>query len=141
MPVIFSSVAEALAAYPTWPWEFFRPEEIACKESGTLIIVPEFMNKMDDLRRRIGKPIVINSWYRSPEHNAAVSTTGLTGPHTTGRAVDISELGEDALLLTVYGYELGFTGFGWKQKGGGRFVHMDDLLAATNRPRPWTWTY
>src|SRR5207253_3105022 len=27
---------------------------------------------------------IVKSWYRSPEHNADVSETGTTGPHTTG---------------------------------------------------------
>jgi hypothetical protein len=55
--------------------------------------------------------------------------------------VDPDVMGEDALRLTVLGYELGFTGFGWRQKGLGRFIHLDDLSGTTSRPRSWAWSY
>ena len=146
MPHIFSSVDEALAAYPHgWPWEFFHPErdKMACSWTGQLVIVPEFMDRMDNLRRRFGKPIRPNSWYRSPEHNDAISTTGLNGPHTTGRAVDADVMGEDAVELFVLAHSLGFTGFGPNQKGphAARFLHLDDLQNGPGRPRPFLWTY
>lgn len=129
-------------AYHPWPWEFFHPlrDKMACSRSGAIAVVPEFMDRMDNLRRALGVPIRINSWYRSPEHNADVSDTGLTGPHTTGRGVDIQVYGADVLELVLTAGGLGFTGFGLNQKGkhSDRFAHLDDL---ETEPRPWLWTY
>jgi hypothetical protein len=35
----------------------------------------------------------------------------------------------------------GFTGIGVKQKGKGRFIHLDDIEDSGDRPRPWVWSY
>ena len=142
--MFFNSAQEALAAYPRgWPWEHFLPHEIACKGDGTLMVVPAFMERMSELRGRSGRAIIVKSWYRSPWYNDKVSTTGLDGPHTTGRAVDVLVFGGDALELFILAHEVGFTGFGAKQKGpaGQRFLHLDDVAAKPSGPRPWIWTY
>ena len=143
----FNSVAEAIESFRPWPWKYFHPDrdrKMACRGTGRIVIVPRFMHLMDQLRERFGRPIQINSWYRSPEHNAAVSKkTGVDGPHTTGEAVDISIYGDLALRLAAIAYELGFAGFGWKQTGvrSGRFLHLDCLDPSARHPRPWVWTY
>jgi hypothetical protein len=36
-----------------------------------------------------GKKVEINSWYRDPATNVAISSSGPAGPHTTGSAVDL----------------------------------------------------
>ena len=41
----------------------------------------------------------ITSGYRCPLHNSNVSSTGLRGPHVTGKAADIAVMGEDAHRL------------------------------------------
>ena len=142
----FTSVAEALKSFDPWPWKYFHPERdrsMACRGTGRLIIVPRFMHLMDELRERFGRPIRINSWYRTPEYNAKVSSTGSTGPHTTGEAVDIAVYGGHADEMVVIAHKLGFTGFGWKQHGPHqrRFLHLDALGDGTPGPRPWVWTY
>lgn len=103
-----------------------------------------FMRRLDALRLAFGKPIQISSGWRCPEHNAAVSSTGDRGPHTTGRAVDILVNGNDAYELVRIAYKLGFTGIGIQQKGprAGRFIHLDDLDAPAGFPnRPTMWSY
>ena len=99
-----------------------------------------FMDRLEALRMEFGRPINVSSGYRSPEYNAKVSTTGLTGPHTTGRAVDILISGEDAIALIAMAIRLGFTGFGVSQHGPhrGRFVHLHDLAAPGGRK---LWSY
>lgn len=126
-----------------WRWTHFRPGEVACQGSGAILVVPAFLDRMDKLRRSVGQPIIINSWYRSPSHNARVSTTGPNGPHTTGRAVDLSASGAFAFLVMRVALELGFTGVGLKQHGShaGRFVHLDDLEDGSPGPRPAVWSY
>lgn len=127
-----------------WRWANFRPDEFRCKGSGQLFIVPAFMDKLQTLREVAGFPFHINSGYRSPKHNKKVSpATGLTGPHTTGRAVDIAAYGGQARTLLNFALQSGFTGIGVKQNGPrkGRFIHLDDLHEPDHAPRPWLWSY
>jgi uncharacterized protein YcbK (DUF882 family) len=126
-----------------WKWPSFTPREFACKSDGSLIVEPEFMERLQLLRFDLGFPFIINSGYRTPAYNAAVSKTGLMGPHTTGRAVDIRVYGGRAFDLGDAAKAYGFTGKGEKGHGPheGRFIHLDDLPDAPGRPRPWSWTY
>ena len=135
----FPSVHDIPPGYWKWGPEF-RPQEFVCRGSGGVKVVPEFMDRLLTLRKKYGKPMTVSSGYRSPEHNVRVSSTGPKGPHTTGRAVDIQIQGSDVLTLTCLAVECGFTGVGWNQKGGGRFVHLDDLNLPV-APRPTVWTY
>lgn len=144
---IYASVELALAAHPDWPWRYFHPvrdKRMACECCGRVAVIPAFMDRMDRLREVYGHPIVVASWYRCPRHNAKVSKTGLNGPHTTGRAVDVPVYGKRALKLFSVAEKLGFFGVGAKQHGvhAKRFLHVDDLEDHdTTGPRPWLWTY
>ncbi len=127
-----------------WVWPNFTPQEMACKGSGSILIVPEFMDKLQLLRTQFGEPVVISSGYRSPAHNNAVSSTGHDGPHTTGRAADIKTSHNRAFEILAIAPGLGFTGIGIKQKGphAGRFIHLDDLgNEDTKGLRPTVWSY
>lgn len=107
--------------------------------SGEKYMSQIFINRLNDLREKFGKPIIITSGYRSPEYNNKVSSTGFTGPHTTGLAVDISVMGQDAYDLVAIAFNMGvFTGIGINQKGIGRFIHLDMILDV-NRPRIWSY--
>lgn len=55
-----------------WPWKYFSPEEIACRGTGKLIVHKKAMDRLEAFRKDLGKPIILNSAYRSPEHNKAV---------------------------------------------------------------------
>lgn len=102
----------------------------------------EFITKLDLLRERCGFPLRVNSGYRCPEYNKAVSTTGLAGPHTTGNAVDLGVDRGLAFKVMVEAARTGeFTGFGFSQKGTSRFIHLDDLAEPEHSPRPTIWTY
>jgi len=102
---------------------------------------PAYLEKLDQLRGDYGKPIIISSGYRCPSHNAKVSSTGTTGPHTTGKASDLQVDRSDAYLLLGLAYARGFTGIGINQKGSGRFIHLDTLREAPGQPRPTLWSY
>jgi len=110
---------------------------------------PEFMRRLDNLRRLCGFAITITGpygAYRPPAINAKLSPTGFDGPHTIypGRAADIPLFGEKAMILAHYAYKVGFTGIGQRQHGSrlARFIHLDDLEDIPGkRPRPWPWTY
>lgn len=119
---------------------YFKPHEQECKHCGLNKVEQGFLDKLNKIRHEAGFPFVVSSFYRCPEHNKAVSSTGATGPHTTGRAVDIRIHGEQALWVVENARKFGFTGVGINQKGAvkGRFIHLDDLDVV---PRPWLWSY
>lgn len=124
-----------------WRWPHFTPDELRCKGTGELVVVGRFLDRLERLRDRFGKPMVITSGYRSPAYNAQVSTTGTEGPHTTGRAVDVAIAGVDAFDVVRLAVAMGFTGIGVSQRGdrGGRFIHLDDIEDWTTRPRIWSY--
>ena len=122
----------------------FSETELACRcGCGTAAMNPIFMERLESLREAYGKPLKVTSAYRCPQHNDRVSSTGASGPHTTGRAIDLAVYGTDAFEVERLAYSLGFTGFGRKGKGAfqSRFVHLDDLESSDGRTRPYTWTY
>lgn len=122
----------------------FNESEVACKCGCGMLPRLDFMEKVETLRVAYGKPLKVTSAARCPEYNAKVSSTGLTGPHTTGRAIDFGVSGADAhhLLRTAMRH-CNFTGIGVSQKGPHekRFLHFDDLPNAEGQPRPTVWTY
>lgn len=101
---------------------------------------PDFMAKLVALRVFLDFPFPLSSAFRCPEHNNRVSSTGFDGPHTTGRSVDIAVSGNQAYEILANAPRFGFTGIGVHQRGGNRFIHLDDLQAP-DFPRPWVWSY
>lgn len=103
-----------------------------------------FVRKLDDLRERLGFPLIINSGYRCPDHNERVSNTGRNGPHTTGHAADVKVYGRQAFELVTHCTLGGWMrGIGLRMHGNHarRFVHLDDLDSSSGRFRPTIWTY
>lgn len=74
--------------FPDWRWPNFTPEEMACKETGALVIQPAFMDRLQRLRTELGFPFVISSGYRSARHSVE-RAKARPGAHVLGRAVDI----------------------------------------------------
>jgi zinc D-Ala-D-Ala carboxypeptidase len=126
-----------------WASKYFSIEEMRCKcGCGRADMDPTFMQRLDDLRQTFGSPLIVASAFRCPKHNAAVSSTGETGPHTTGHAVDFRiDRGAAFRLLALVMRNPVFTGVGLQQKGAGRFLHIDDLPNAAGQPRPTLWSY
>lgn len=122
-------------------WRYFTIKEFACKHCGRNFIDPAFVFELDALRHEVGFPMPVTSGCRCPEYNAAVSSTGRSGPHTTGRAVDIAVSHERAYRVLRASLAMRFTGIGVHQKGGGRFIHLDNLPDAPGQPRPTIWSY
>lgn len=121
-------------------WTYFKYADFVCKHCGQNHTDPAFIDRLDELRRRVGFPLPVNSGYRCPVHNAAVSSTGLDGPHTL-TAVDLSVDRGRAYIVLREALTMGFKGIGVKQHGGGRFIHLDDLPEAPGQPRPTVWSY
>jgi uncharacterized protein YcbK (DUF882 family) len=124
-----------------WRWKNFTPREMACRKTGSILVVPRFMDRLQALRTYLKRPLKINSGYRSPEHDRAI---GGGGNHPKGRAADIGIFGDSALDVVIGAEAHGFTGIGVKQHGPlqGRFIHLDDLDDSETRgPRPHIWSY
>lgn len=119
----------------------FSKAELACRCGCGMLPAQDFMEKVEKLRVRLGFPLPVTSAARCPEHNARVSGTGRTGPHTTGRAIDVAVRGSRALEVVRMALGSDFTGIGINQKGGARFIHLDDLPNKDGQPRPWIWSY
>lgn len=122
-------------------WRFFKLEEFACHHCGENRIDHVFVDELDELRGRLGFALPINSGYRCPKYNAAVSATGGSGPHTLGRAADIRVDRQQAYQLLRAALSMNFTGIGIQQRGGGRFIHIDNLPNMPGHPRPTIWSY
>ena len=124
--------------------QYFAASEFMCKCDACEYpgMDAGLVNALDRMRAQLGAPIRITSGYRCPAHNAAVSSTGADGPHTTGMAVDISCYGELAHKLICEATVWGFSGIGIAQKGARerRFIHLD-VITAADALRPWIWSY
>jgi zinc D-Ala-D-Ala carboxypeptidase len=122
--------------------KYFHPSEFACRcGCNENKIDSQFVEKLDALRAECGFPLLITSGYRCPKHNRTVSKTGDFGPHTTGHAVDIRVDRGRAYQVLGLAQKHGFTGIGVQQKGGGRYLHLDDLPNDIGQPRPTVWSY
>jgi len=115
----------------------FRASEFACKHCREVRMSPDFMYRLQKLRDAYGKPMVISSGYRCPQHPVEAKKA-TPGTHSMGIACDVSVQGEDAYRLLRLAFEHGFTGIGINQKGSGRFIHLDIM---TDAPRPNVWSY
>ena len=123
-------------------YDYFSAKELRCKcgkcDGGEMDAA--FMERLIFIREAIGVPLKLSSGFRCAEYNNAISHTGRTGPHTTGKAVDIRISGKQAHELVRIATQVGMTGIGIAQKGEHkyRFIHIDTLEGDT---RPWVWSY
>jgi hypothetical protein len=112
-----------------WRWKSFSPREIACKGTGTIAINEPALDKLQALRDKLGKPVLLTSAYRSPEHNAKVGGAK-NSQHMLGIAFDVRMENQDPQEFEAAAREVGFTGFGYYPKQG--FMHID-----TGAKRSW----
>lgn len=136
----------------SWSARYFTKEEMMCKcGCGRSDMDQDFMDLLDALRDVYGKPMIITSGYRCPNHPLE-KRKEKSGAHSTGKAADIAVIREDALDVLGLALEFRrsakgmdipiFTGFGVAQKGTGRFIHLDSCtMADDNLPRPTMWSY
>ena len=106
---------------------YFKPEEFRCKDGSTHPefeggVHPGLLLVLDDIREKFGKPILVNSGYRSPEHNRKVGGAPRSY-HVKGMAADIRPQDlKDLKRLYAIADEINSTG------GVGKyptFVHVD----------------
>ena len=113
----FRDVPETL-----WRWPNFSPAEIACRGTGQLKLHPAALDTLQALRDRLGKPLIVRSAYRSPEHNRAVGGAPAS-KHMIGAAFDIAMANHDPVAFEAAARAVGFLGFGYYPRSG--FMHID----------------
>ncbi|TCO68500.1 YcbK family protein [Rhodovulum euryhalinum] len=105
-----------------WRWPNFSPAEIACRGTGRLLINEPALDRLQALRDRLGKPLIVRSAYRSPGHNRAVGGAPRS-KHMDGAAFDIAMANHDPVAFEAAAREVGFLGFGYYPRSG--FMHID----------------
>ncbi len=103
-------------------WKNFSPAEIACRGTGQLKLHPEALDRLQALRDRLGKPLIVRSAYRSPAHNRAVKGAPRS-KHMDGTAFDIAMSNHDPAAFAEAARAVGFLGFGTYPRSG--FMHID----------------
>ncbi len=82
----------------TWRWPNFSPAEIACRGTGRLLVNEPALDRLQALRDRLGKPLIVRSAYRSPAHNRAIGGAPRS-KHMQGAVFDIAMTNHDPVAL------------------------------------------
>jgi zinc D-Ala-D-Ala carboxypeptidase len=129
----------------TWRWKNFSPAEIACRGTGKLLVNDVALDRLQALRDRLGKPLIVRSGYRSPEHNRAIGGAKHS-KHMVGAAFDIAMSKHDPATFEAAARDAGFLGFGfypvgvyahrtWAEAGMGRALRRGPPSRARPRRR------
>jgi len=117
-----------------WNWPDFSPEEMACRGTGNLMIVPHAMDKLQALRDLLGKPMTVNSAYRSPSHNRNVG--GSKGSkHMQGLAFDVRMENHNPAEYITAAKRVGFDAIGTYPRQN--FIHVDDRGSDASWGKPF----
>jgi zinc D-Ala-D-Ala carboxypeptidase len=107
-------------------------KEIRCPCCKVGITDPKFMGIMDGIRDEVGRPVIINSWYRCEKHDKEV---GGKGAHRTGQAADIKCLtSAERYAIISAALNQGANRIGIAET----FVHVD---CADSYPESVCWVY
>ena len=125
-----------------WRWPHFSPAEMADRQTGELVIVPDFMDWLEGVRHVHGKPMIVTSGYRIRRRQLAISGREI-GAHPDAMAVDVRVSGEDAERLERIAITQGVLGRGVAQSGPHheRYLHLDRWTKAPPGLRPRLWSY
>jgi zinc D-Ala-D-Ala carboxypeptidase len=80
------------------------------------------LDHLQALRDRLGKPLIVRSAYRSPEHNRTVGGAKAS-KHLEGIAFDVAMANHDPEAFEAAARGTGFKGFGFYPRLG--FIHID----------------
>jgi uncharacterized protein YcbK (DUF882 family) len=110
----------------------FKLYEFESPDTRTVKLDFRLLELLQKLRDQWGKPVKINSGYRTPKHNERVGGTG-GSLHLEGKAVDIDTAGlVESKALARLAQKVGFKGIGVYQG----WVHVDvrDKIARWGEP-------
>jgi uncharacterized protein YcbK (DUF882 family) len=80
------------------------------------------LDKLQALRDRLGKPLIVRSAYRRPKHNRA-DGGAKRSKHMEGATLDIAMANHDPQVFEAAVREVGFLGFGFYPRSG--FMHIN----------------
>lgn len=119
-----------------WQWKYFQPEEVLSPQSydlykltGVLLIQPRLLDKLTELRERIGQPLLINHsglkyrGFRTHEENQKINRSAKYSQHQYGLACDVTVRDMTVVELADHAEAVGFTGIFLYPIS--HFVHMD----------------
>lgn len=117
-----------------WRWPHFSISELSCRCGGKFCAgeywhAPDFLDALQALRQKTGRPLHLTSAHRCPQWNAHVGGAPLSQHKQL--AVDIHLQGHDRFALLEDAKALGFSGFGLART----FLHLD------RRAVPAVWYY
>ena len=102
----------------------FSLHEFQCTGYGQahdhVMLDSELLQKLQQLRTEINRPIIVNSGFRCPQRNAQVGASP-TSQHTLGKAADIRVPGMTPNAVAQVAERIGFGGIGIYRT----FVHLD----------------
>lgn len=112
---------------------YFSMDEIRCPCGCEGVVVDDgFLEVMNLIRAELGRPIIVNSWYRCEEYDKSI---GGKGAHRTGVAADIRclhSLTRWRLVTLAQAHQIDRIGI------GDTFLHFD---MHKEYPAPRMWTY
>mgnify|MGYP003140329232 FL=1 len=117
-------------------WKNFKFDEFKCSCCGRVDINSDLLDLLQTARDTLG-PLTITSAYRCPNHNDSVSSTGMSGPHTTGKAVDIHVSNSQHRKQLIDYFTNKVSGLGIAKT----FIHIDIISSDELAHRPNAWIY
>ena len=118
-------------------WVNFSLDEFKCQCGCGYVSVHSDLLDLLQIARNVLGPITITSAYRCPDHNDKVSSTGLSGPHTTSKACDIHVSNSQHRKLLIDYFTNKVTGLGIAKT----FIHIDIISPEELSHRPNCWLY
>ncbi|MBQ1411841.1 MAG: DUF882 domain-containing protein [Clostridia bacterium] len=111
--------------------EHFTVREFRCRDgSDTVLIDDRLVTLLENIRERFGKPVRINSAYRTAKYNARIGGVS-NSYHVKGMAADIVVQDISPKRVAQYAETLNCGGIGWYEHK--KFVHID------TRPKRVCW--
>ena len=117
-------------------YPYFTKAEFDCKHSGKNEMQPEFMAKLQLLREKYGRPMIVTSGYRHWTHPVEARKGHTTGEHTRGTCADIAcTSGAERYKIIQLALQLGFPRIGIAKT----FIHLG--IGGAGLPSPTIWDY
>jgi uncharacterized protein YcbK (DUF882 family) len=117
-------------------YPYFTKAEFDCKHTGKNDMQPEFMAKLQLLREKYGRPMIVTSGYRHWTHPVEARKGHTTGEHTRGTCADIAcTSGAERYKIIQLALQLGFPRIGIAKN----FIHLG--IGGAGLPSPTIWDY
>ena len=119
--------------------KYFSKDEPGLDNGRYEKLNPKLLKQLDEVRELYGKPIIITSSYRGPDHPIESAKPGGPGVHSFGAAVDIAAVGgTETLELVRAAIGAGFERIGISRKKN--FIHLD-IADKTHQRTKSIWVY